>query len=91
MAIKLQQQETKLDKKQWQKHLKALQENIVYLEINKRIVELREESKQNWLCMHQTEPGRKWHERMFAFDEVLGIPDDILAESLEAERQERLR
>ena len=89
MAVKIQQQETKLDKKQWQKHLKALKENEVYIEIMKRVTEAREEAKMNWCSLHQTEVGRKWHERMYAFDEVLGIPEDILSESLEAERQER--
>ncbi len=91
MGIKIQQQEVKVDKKQWQKSVADLEKNEAWRMIKERIADLRNEAHTHLMMLSQEPIGRGWRERMHAFDEVLGISDDILAESLEAERQDRLR
>ncbi len=82
----MEQSDTKVDRKNWAKAAKALQENEVYKIINDRIGDLRNEAHAHVLMLSQEDIGRHWRERMHAFDEVLGIIDDIVAESKDAER-----
>ena len=86
MSITLTQNTKKLDRSLWVGDLQLLEKNEAYKELIKRISEKRHEAMYHVLAVDVE--SKMWRSRLNTFDEVLGILDEIKAESLESKRQQ---